>query len=147
MPIKARYYNLCIRPALLYASETWALTKSMELRLARCQRAIERRMLGVRLRDRHSVAWIREKTGLEDVVSSYRKRKWKHANKVVGATHSERWDQRLLLWTPPGKRPLGRPRRRWQDDLVRTAGKNWQMKANDQRTWMKLRDEYMAHSD
>jgi len=38
---------------------------------------------------------------------------------------------RVLVWEPEGKRPLGRPRRRWEDNIkmdlqgVRNGGVDW----------------------
>lgn len=126
MYVKRRYFNQCILPSLLYGCETWALTKAMELRLARCQRAMERRMLGVRLIEKRSIAWIRKRTGLGDVVVKYRKRKWRHAAKILDQKRGFRWDKWLANWKPKTSRPLGRPRTRWEDAFIKTAGKHWQ---------------------
>uniref|UniRef100_A0A914YME0 Reverse transcriptase domain-containing protein n=1 Tax=Panagrolaimus superbus TaxID=310955 RepID=A0A914YME0_9BILA len=56
--IKKKYFHQCVLPAMLYASETWALTKAEENRFAVAQRRMERRMLNVRLIDRHPREWI-----------------------------------------------------------------------------------------
>ena len=52
MCLKRKVYNGCILPAMTYGCETWKLTKSSENKLRIAQRAMERAMLGVTLRDR-----------------------------------------------------------------------------------------------
>jgi hypothetical protein len=49
---------------------------------------------------------------------------------------------RVLIWRPEGKRPLGRPRRRWKDNIkmdVRERGingTNWIRLAQDRVQWL-----------
>jgi hypothetical protein len=100
MFIKGRFYQQCIAPSLLYACETWALTNTTETRIARCQRAMERRLLNIRLRDKKSAAFLRKRTNLKDTVVAARTRKWKHAQKMMRREDEQRWDTRLLRWTP-----------------------------------------------
>jgi hypothetical protein len=63
--------------------------------------------------------------------------------------HIQRMDQarpaRMPLdWKPMGTRPAGRPRQRWQDDVMEDlkkklrVKKNWKKKAKDRRTWRDL---------
>jgi hypothetical protein len=44
---------------------------------------------------------------------------------------------RVLVGMPDSKRPLGRPRRRWEDDLMEMAidGTNWIRLAQDRFRW------------
>ena len=53
---------------MTYGCETWKLTKRTENLLRIAQRAIERAMLGITMRDRHRSTWTRAKTGLKDIV-------------------------------------------------------------------------------
>jgi hypothetical protein len=53
-------------------------------------------------------------------------------------THGEgRSVYRVLVWRPKGKRPLGRPRRRWEDNIkkdlreIGIAGASWIQLAQD----------------
>ena len=51
---------------------------------------------------------------------------------------------RVLVWKPEGKRPLGRPRRRWEDnikmDLQEEGGgcEGWMELAQDRARWRAL---------
>jgi len=48
---------------------------------------------------------------------------------------------RVLVWRPQGKRPLGRPRRRWEDNIkmdfseIRIDGADWIQLALDRAQW------------
>ena len=37
--------------------------------------------------------------------------------RACGAYGEDRGVHRVLVWKPEGKRPLGRPRRRWEDNI------------------------------
>jgi hypothetical protein len=51
---------------------------------------------------------------------------------------------RVLVWKPEGKRPLGRPRRRWEDNIKMDlqefggGGGNWMDLAQDRDRWRAL---------
>jgi len=58
--------------------------------------------------------------------------------------HIQRMDQarpsrKLLDWKPMGTRPVGRPRQRWQEDVIEELKKmkteNWKEIAKERRTW------------
>jgi hypothetical protein len=56
----------------------------------------------------------------------------------------ERGVHRVLEGKPEGKRPLGRPRRRWEDNIkmdfqeVREGGGDWMELAQDKDRWRAL---------
>uniref|UniRef100_A0A224YMB0 Endonuclease-reverse transcriptase n=1 Tax=Rhipicephalus zambeziensis TaxID=60191 RepID=A0A224YMB0_9ACAR len=64
LSLKGKVYNTCILPVLTYEAETWRLTKRVQLKLRTTQRAMERKMIGVTLRDRKRAEWVTEQTGL-----------------------------------------------------------------------------------
>ena len=50
---------------------------------------------------------------------------------------------RVLVWKPEGKRPLGRPRHRWEDNMmdfqeVRCGGMDWIELAQGRDRWQAL---------
>ena len=50
---------------------------------------------------------------------------------------------RVLVWKPEGKRPLGRPRRRWEDNVTMDlqevgGGGDWMELAQDRDRWRAL---------
>jgi hypothetical protein len=56
----------------------------------------------------------------------------------------ERNSYRILVGKPEGKRPLGRPRRRWEDNIkmdfreIGLNGADWIDQAQDKDQWMAL---------
>ena len=68
--------------------------------------------------------------------------------------HIQRMDQarptrKLLDWKPMGTRQVGRPRQRWQDDVMedlkKLEFKNGKEIAKDRRTWRDLAEKAKTH--
>ncbi|CAH2216098.1 jg25752 [Pararge aegeria aegeria] len=90
-------------------------------RLRVTQRAMERAMLGVSLRDRISNVEIRRRTRVTDMAQRVAKLKWQWAGHIVRRKDG-RWGPKVLEWQPrTGKRSVGRPPTRWTDDIKRVA--------------------------
>ena len=133
--IKRRLFNGAVLPALAYASETWSLTRRLENKLAVAQRKWERKMLGVTLLDHRTGEWLRDRTGLTDVVRYCRERRWKWASRVASLSGT-RWTRALLEWHPRGpKRTQGRPAVRWRDDFVKECGPRFLQLATNPKEW------------
>jgi hypothetical protein len=68
------------------------------------------------------------------------------AQRIKWLGHIQRMEQakrtkKLLDWKPMGKRPVGKPRQRWQEDtriLKKLKVKNWKEVAKYRRTWRDL---------
>jgi hypothetical protein len=56
---------------------------------------------------------------------------------------------KLLDWKPIGTRPVGRPRQRWQEDVMedlrKLEVKNWKETAKERRTWRDLAEKAKTH--
>ena len=52
LKMKGRVYKSCVRSAMVYGSETWALRNEDESVLQRAERAMVRIICGVKLRER-----------------------------------------------------------------------------------------------
>ena len=73
-----------------------------------------------------------------------------NAQRIKWLDHIQRMDQarptgKILDWKPVGARPVGRPRQRWQgdvmEDLKKLKRKNWKETAKDRRTWRHLTEK------
>jgi hypothetical protein len=57
--------------------------------------------------------------------------------------------RKLLDWKPMGTRPIGRPRQRWQEDVMeylkKLEGKNWKETSKDRRTWREPTEKTKTH--
>jgi hypothetical protein len=59
--------------------------------------------------------------------------------------------RRLLDWKPMGTGPVGRPRQRWQEDVMEDLKKlklkNWKVTTKDRRTWRDLAEKAKPHKE
>lgn len=52
-----------------------------------------------------------------------------------------------MNWDPiHKKRRRGRPAMRWDDDIVKVAGKTWSRAARDREKWIELEEAFTAES-
>ncbi|CAH2231293.1 jg20612 [Pararge aegeria aegeria] len=74
--LKTKVFEQCVLPVMTYGSETWSLTMGLIRRLRVTQRAMERAMLGVSLRDQIRNEEIRRRTRVTDIAQRVAKLKW-----------------------------------------------------------------------
>jgi len=120
--LKIKIYRIIILPAVLYGFETWSLTLREERKLRVFENMVLRRIFGPR-KDEVTGKWRRlHNEELNDLYSSpnivrvIKSRRMKWAGHVA-RMGEERGVYRVLLGKPEGRRPLGRPRRRWVDNI------------------------------
>ena len=121
---RAKVYEACIRPVLLYSAETWALTQRMEEILKRCDNKMLRFMAGVRWEDHLTNEEVAERCGLRRLdgkLTSHRLRWFGH----VARREGEHPLREVMDLQVDGRRPVGRPRKVWRkcvsDDLARAG--------------------------
>ena len=140
--LKRKVFDKCVLPVLTYGAETLTLTKASTKKLRVVQRPMERSILGITLRDKRTIEWIRQQTKVVDVAARIASLKWNWAGHIARMT-DDRSTKQIIQWRPPIKRPMGRPPQRWTDDIKRTAGAKWQQSAMDQEGWRKLGEAYI----
>ena len=62
LSLKRQVFDQCILPAMTYGCQTWSLTKATTQRLRTAQRAMERKMLKAKWKDKIPCREIRAKT-------------------------------------------------------------------------------------
>jgi hypothetical protein len=156
--LKKKVFEQCVLPVMTYGSETLTLTRASKNKLRVSQRAMERAMLRISLRDKKRNEWIRRKTGMTDVVHRIKSLKWQWAGHIA-RMEDERWTKRILNWRPFDQtRPLGRPPERWDDDIKRFVirgisdeerdpTKNWQKLARNREQWKSLKEAYLQYGE
>jgi hypothetical protein len=109
-------------------------------RLNVTQRAMERAMVGVSLRDRIRNDEIHKRTKVTDI-ARIADLKWQWA---AHCEEDGRWGGKALEWRPrTGRRSVCRPSTRWTDDLVKVAGSRWMRAAQDLSSWRTLGEAYV----
>ncbi|GFN86615.1 endonuclease-reverse transcriptase [Plakobranchus ocellatus] len=123
--------------------QTWTLNKQLCHKLQTARRAVERKMLNIKFKDKISTIEIRKKTQVIDVVHTFKNKKWKRAGHIA-REKGNRWTKRCTELTPrSGGRDRGRPEARWLDDIRRSANPQWQRKAQDRRKWKTSAEGYI----
>ncbi|KAJ4448399.1 hypothetical protein ANN_10415 [Periplaneta americana] len=136
-------------PIVLYACENWPLTLREEHRLRVFENKVLRKLFGAK-RDEVIGEWRKlHNTELHalysspDIIRNIKSRRLRWAGHVARMGEF-RNAYRALVGRPEGKRPLGRPRRRWEDNIkmeLRDLG-------YDDREWINLaqdRDQWRAY--
>ena len=133
----------------LYGCETWSLTLKEERRLRVFENGVLRRIFGPK-RDEVTGEWrnlyneefndLYSSTNIVRVIKSRRMRWVEH----VARMGERRVVYKFAVGKPEEKRPLGRPRRRWEDNLtiglqeVGCGGVDWIELAQDRDRWRAL---------
>lgn len=63
-------FNEYVQPVMTYGNETQAFNTTTFEALAAAQRKIERLMFGITLRYKESNPWIRQQTGVKDIIDT-----------------------------------------------------------------------------
>jgi hypothetical protein len=149
--VKIKIFKTIILPMVLYGCETWSLTLREQHRLSVFENRVLRRIFGPK-RDEVTGGWTKlhneELHGLYSspsiarVIKARRMRWVGHVacmGEVVGAYN-------ILVGRPEGRIPLGRPGRRWEDNIkmdfreIRFGDVDW-------IHWAQDRDRSCEHSD
>ena len=117
--IKITIYRTIILPVVLYGCGTWSLTLREKCRLRVFENRVMRRIYGTK---RGMVTGERRKLHNEELSDLYspntvqviKSRRMRWAGHVA-SMGERRGVYRILVGKPEGKRPLGRPRHRWED--------------------------------
>ena len=120
--LKIKIYRTIILPVVLYGCETWSLTLREKRRLRVFENMVLRRVFGPK-RDEVTGEWrrlhnkeLRDLYSLPNIVRVVKSRRMRWVGHVARMGEGI-GVHRVLVGKPEGKRPLGRPRRRWEDNI------------------------------
>jgi len=120
--LKIKIYRNIILPAVLYGCETWSLILREERKLRVFENMVLRRIFEPR-RDEVTGEWRRLHNEEPDdlysspnIVRAIKSRRMRWAGHVA-RMGEERVVYRVLVGRTEGRIPLGRPRRRWVDNI------------------------------
>ena len=142
-------YRTIILPVILYGCESWSLTLREERRLRVFENGVLRRIFGTK-RDEVTGEWRKlHNEELKGLYSSPNIVRVIKSRRMRWAGHVARMGEgievyRVLVGKPEGKRPLGRPRHRWEDNIRMDLLENglgyddWIGLAHDRDRWRAL---------
>jgi hypothetical protein len=142
--VKIKIYKTIILPVVLYGCETLSLTLREENKLRVFENSVLRRIFGPN-RDEVTGGW-RKLHGLYSSPSIIRVIKARRMRWVVhvACMGEVRGAYNILVGKPEGRRPLERPRRKWEDNIRMDLGKmgfgdvDWIHLAQDWDRWRAL---------
>jgi hypothetical protein len=120
--LKIEIYRIIILSVVLYGCETWSLTLREERRLRVFENRVLRRVFGPK-RDEVTGEWRKlHNEELNDLYSLPNIVRVVKSRRMIWAGHVTRMGEdsgvhRVLVGKPEGKRPLGRQRCRWEDNI------------------------------
>jgi hypothetical protein len=147
--IKIRIYKTIVLPVLLYGCVTWSLTLREERRLRVFGKRVLRRIFGLKT-DEVMGGWrklhneeLHNLYSLSSIIRMIKSRKMRWAGHVA-RMREKRNAYRILVGNSEGKKPLGRTRRRWVDNIkmdlrkIGWDGMDWIDLAQDRDQWRAL---------
>lgn len=138
LEMKKKLWMLTVLPIMTYGAETWVFNKRVRDKLRTTQRAQERIMLNITRRDKKRITWIKQKTGIEDIVKLISKRKWQWAGHT-NRRKDERWTKEIQEWNMQlYKRKRGRPTLKWDNEFKIVCGRTWKRVTEFRREWKRL---------
>ena len=114
--VKICIYSTILRPVLLYGCETWTLTKRLKSKIQATEMRVLRLIHGVTRRERLRNDVIRDALNVKSILLIIEKSQLRWFGHVIRMSE-ERDVKRMLEWKPEQTRPIGRPRKRWLDQI------------------------------
>jgi len=104
LKVRDRLYSSCVRSSMLHGSETWPIRKENEVALQRAEMRIVRWMCGVKLQDRVPSKGLRERLGLDDIISVLQQNRLRWYGHVLQKEDSD-WVRNVwsVKWGVPGQ--------------------------------------------
>jgi len=138
--LKIEIYRTIILPVVLYGCENWLLILREERRLRVFENRVLRRVFGSKS-DEVAGEWrklhneeLRDLYSLPNIVWVVKSRRMRWAGHVVRVGEG-RGVHRVLVQKPEGKRLLGRPRPRWEDNIKMNL---WEVGGGGDWSWLRI---------
>jgi hypothetical protein len=114
---KLKTHNITAKAALKFGSEAGVMKKRDGQRLDAAQMKFLRSLLGITKLDKEKNQCIIAKTGAQNIVQEIKQyhKKWLQH---VQWMDTKRIPKQALQYKPKGRRKIGRPRKRWRDQLL-----------------------------
>ena len=100
----------------MYGYESWALTTKTKSQLQAAEMRVLRLIKGVTRLDRIRNEDIRRELGIDKILELVERGQLRWYG-LVKRMEDSRYPKQFLEWIPDGRRPVGRPRVRWRDNI------------------------------
>ena len=114
--VKIVIYTSILRPILTYGHESWTLTSRTRSQIQAAEMKVLRLIKGVTKLDKIRNENIRRELEVEDILKFVERgqlRWYGHVKRM----EDDRYPKKFLDWKPDGTRPVGRPKKRWRENL------------------------------
>jgi hypothetical protein len=111
-----KIYNTLVLPTFLYGSENWTLKASQRRRIEEAEMKLLRSLAGYTLYDHKTNDYIRRElqiTGILDKIDEYRRNWFQQLQRMP----QNRIPLKSYYYRPQGRRTIGRPKKRWREQL------------------------------
>jgi hypothetical protein len=140
---KLKLYRSVIRPAVTYACKTWTLKETIINRVMVFERKVLRKIFGPT--NEHGIWRIKTNQELDKTTKRKNVINFIRAQTLGWLGHIERMQETRMVkgiysWKPISRRPIGRPKIRWDDvrkDIQKLKVPNWKTLEQDRR-WKEL---------
>lgn len=143
---KLRIYKTAIRPVATYGAEVMCLTDKDQEKLRVFERKVLRKILGPKKTEEGQYRAlmnfeIEQALEGEDIVKTCKQQRLRWFGHVQRRSHDASI-RRVLEWRPMEDRLRGRPRMRWEDQVLKDISalnvKNWRKQVKDREAWREL---------
>jgi len=111
-----KIYNTLVLPTFLCGSENWTLTTSQRRRTEAAEMKLLRPLAGYTLYDHKTNDYIRHElqiTSILNKIDEYRQNWFQHLQRMP----QNRIPLKSYYFRPQGRRTIGRPKKRWREQL------------------------------
>jgi len=145
LKVKGKLYSSCVRSSMLHGSEAWPIRKENEVALQRVEMRMVRSICGLKLQDRIPSKGLRERLGLDDIISVLQQNRLWWYGHMLRKEQDNDWVKKCMEYEVDGARPRGRPKKTWREIVEKdcqTRGLNRE-DVVDHIKWMKqIRDDW-----
>jgi len=141
--VRGRLHSSCVQSSMLHGSETWPVRKENEVALQWAEMRMVRWMCGIKLQDRVPSKGLRDRLGLDDIISVLRQNRLRWYGHVLQKEDND-WVKKCMEYKVEGVRSRGRPAKTWREIVEKDyqACKLNREDAVDHHRWRKqIRDD------
>jgi len=133
----------CVQNSMLHGSETWPIRKENKVVLQRAEMRMVRWICGVKLQDRVPSKGLKERLGLDDIISVLQQNRLRWNGHVFRKEDND-WVKKCMEYEVEGAIPRGRSKKTFREivEKDRQARKLNKEDAVDHKRWRKqVRDD------